>query len=142
MRDRIPEHSELWRGRWERMTEKLNDAEGGALGWDRNLNWARGLIVLSARWRIGAAVLFRARRGGAVAAGRRVGLVNLIGLSSLSATRFKRLDPGHVQRVERWQAFERWTEELPPPLRRPSRDAGAVESGSSSTAWRSARPSG
>ena len=41
MKDKIPKHSEVWRGRWERMTEKLDAAEDGELVWDRNLNWAR-----------------------------------------------------------------------------------------------------
>ncbi len=29
MKDEIPQHSEVWRGRWERMTEKLDDGRGG-----------------------------------------------------------------------------------------------------------------
>ena len=31
MKDKIPKHSEIWRGRWERMTEKLDAAESGEL---------------------------------------------------------------------------------------------------------------
>ena len=113
MRERIPEHSEVWRGRWERMTEKLDAAEDGALGWDRNLNWARGLVVLVSTLLIGAVVIFAPAEEEAWFAAGAVGLVNLVVLSALSATRFKRLDPDHVERVKRWQAFELWTEDFP-----------------------------
>ena len=41
MKDKVPEHSEVWRGRWERMTEKLDDADSGALAWDRDLRWTK-----------------------------------------------------------------------------------------------------
>ena len=34
MKDKVPQHSEVWRGRWERMTEQLDDAESGELAWD------------------------------------------------------------------------------------------------------------
>ena len=40
MKDKVPKHSEVWRGRWERMTEKLDAAESGELAWDRDLRWA------------------------------------------------------------------------------------------------------
>ena len=42
-----------------------------------------------------------------------IGFVNLIGLSALPATRFKRLDPDHVERAAQWQAFAHWTEDFP-----------------------------
>ena len=48
MKDEIPKHSEVWRGRWERMTEALDQAETGELSWDRNLNWAHWLVILGA----------------------------------------------------------------------------------------------
>jgi uncharacterized membrane protein len=37
----------------------------------------------------------------------------VIGIASLSATRFKRLDAGHFERTAGWQAFERWTKDFP-----------------------------
>jgi uncharacterized membrane protein len=113
MKDQIPEHSELWRGRWERMTEKLDEAEAGDLGWDRNLNWARWLTVLGAVIAFGVVVLIAlAESKGWFAAGI-VAFVSVVGIMSLSATRFKRLDPKHRERAARWQAFERWTQDFP-----------------------------
>ena len=113
MRDQIPKHSEVWRGRWERMTEKLDAAGEGMLGWDRNLNWARWLIVLASSALIGVVVLFALAEEEPWFVAGAIGFVNLIGLSALPATRFKRLDPDHVERAEQWQAFAHWTEDFP-----------------------------
>ena len=38
MKDKIPEHSDTWRTRWESMTAALNSVDEGQLAWDRNLN--------------------------------------------------------------------------------------------------------
>ncbi len=46
MRDRIPEHSDTWRARWESMTAALNSVDEGQLAWDRNLNGAKWLLIL------------------------------------------------------------------------------------------------
>ena len=46
MRDRIPQHSALWRGRWETMTEKLEAAGDDELSWDRDWRAAKPLIIL------------------------------------------------------------------------------------------------
>ena len=113
MRDQIPKHSEVWRGRWERMTEKLDAAGEGMLGWDRNLNWARWLIVLASSALIGVVVLFALAEEEPWFIAGAIGFVNLVGLSALPATRFKRVDSGHVERAEQWQAFAHWTEDFP-----------------------------
>ncbi len=113
MKDQIPEHSEVWRGRWERMTEKLDDAGDDQLGWDRNLNWARWLTDLVASVAIGFVVILAlSREEGFVLAGL-VGFLTMIGILALPATRFKRVDPDHGERVERWRAFAKWTEDFP-----------------------------
>ena len=113
MRDQIPKHSEVWRGRWERMTEKLDAAGEGMLGWDRNLNWARWLIVLASSALIGVVVLLALAEEEPWFIAGAIGFVNLVGLSALPATRFKRVDSGHVERAEQWQAFAHWTEDFP-----------------------------
>lgn len=113
MRDQIPKHSEVWRGRWERMTEKLDAAGEGMLGWDRNLNWARWLIVLASSALIGVVVLFALAEEEPWFIAGAIGFVNLVGLSALPATRFQRVDSGHVERAEQWQAFAHWTEDFP-----------------------------
>ena len=46
MSDKIPKHSALWRGRWETMTEKLDKAGDGELGWDRDWRFAKALVIL------------------------------------------------------------------------------------------------
>lgn len=113
MKDQIPEHSEVWRGRWERMTEKLNDADEGELGWDRNLNWARWLTAGLAALAFGCVILIALSQNEAWFFGGAVGLVSVIGILALPAIRFKRLDAEHVERTARWRAFARWTEEFP-----------------------------
>jgi uncharacterized membrane protein len=113
MKDRIPEHSEVWRGRWERMTEKLDEAEAGDLTWDRNLNGARWLAVLGAILAFGLVILIALAESKGWIGASIVAFVNVIGIMSLSATRFKRLDSDHRERAARWQAFERWTQDFP-----------------------------
>ena len=113
MKDRIPEHSEIWRGRWERMKEKLDEAETGQLAWDRNLNGARWLVLLGSVLAFGLVILValaesKAWVGAAIVAG-----VSTVVMLSLSATRFKRLDAEHRERIARWQAFQKWTEDFP-----------------------------
>ena len=44
MRDKIPQHSALWRGRWETMTEKLDKAGDDELSWDRDWRFAKPLV--------------------------------------------------------------------------------------------------
>jgi uncharacterized membrane protein len=113
MKDEIPQHSEVWRGRWERMTEKLDEAEQGDLAWDRNLNWARWLTDLIAAVAFAAVILLALSEGEGWIAASIVAFLTVIGILSLSATRFKRLDADRVERVERWQAFAHWTRDFP-----------------------------
>ena len=113
MKDEIPAHSELWRGRWERMTEALDEAETGELAWDRNLNWAHWLVILGATAAFGLVILIALAESKAWFAASIVAFVSVVGMLALSSTRFKRLDAGRAERTERWRAFERWTEEFP-----------------------------
>ena len=113
MKDRIPAHSEVWRGRWERMTEKLDEAETGQLEWDRNLNGPRWLVLLGTVAAFAVVILIalgesKSWLGAAIVAG-----LSTVLMLSLSSTRFKRLDSEHRERTARWQAFQRWTEEFP-----------------------------
>ena len=113
MKDEIPQHSEVWRGRWERMTEKLNDVEEGQLAWDRNLNWARWLTALVALPAFAFTILLAMAEGEGWFLAALVSFVAWVGMLALAATRFKRVDAAHVERTERWRAFERWTEDFP-----------------------------
>jgi uncharacterized membrane protein len=113
MKDEIPEHSEVWRGRWERMTEKLDEAETGELVWDRNLNWARWLVVLGSIVAFGLVILIALAESKGWFGASIVAFVSVVGIMSLSATRFKRLDAAHGERTARWRAFEHWTADFP-----------------------------
>ena len=113
MKEKIPKHSELWRGRWERMTEKLDEVEEGQLSWDRNLNGARWLTVLGAAIAFGAVILIAISERGDWFFAAVVAFVTTVGLMALSATRFKRVSTAHVERTARWRAFERWTRDFP-----------------------------
>ena len=115
MKEKIPKHSELWRGRWERMTEKLDEAEEGQLSWDRNLNWARWLTVLGAAIAFAAVILIAiSPSAGTGFSPPVVAFVTTVGLMALSATRFKRVErraPSSAPSAG--SAFERWTEDFP-----------------------------
>jgi len=113
MKDKIPRHSETWRGRWERMTEKLDSIEEGQLAWDLNLNWARWLTVLGAAAAFGFVVLVALAESGSWFLAGLVAFVTTVGLMALSARRFKRIDPAHTERSARWRAFGQWTEDFP-----------------------------
>ena len=113
MKDKIPAHSELWRGRWEEMTAKLDDVERGELEWDRDLNGARWLLALALA--IGFAVVSLADvsvndRFPPAAA---IGLVVLIAVAAFPRTRLKRLVAAHGERKARWRAFAHWTKDFP-----------------------------
>jgi len=113
MKDKIPAHSELWRGRWERMTAKLNDIERGELEWDRELNGARWMLAVVLA--VGFAVVSLADSSvndrfplAAVA-----GAVVLIAVASYPRTRLKRLAAAHGERKAKWRAFAHWTKDFP-----------------------------
>jgi uncharacterized membrane protein len=113
MKELIPAHSELWRGRWERMTEKLNAAEDGQLVWDRNLNPVRyGIIFGAAALQVLVGIV-HASGEGSIFPSLAIAAATVIGLSAFSDTRFKRLDADHAERTDRWQAFAHWTEDFP-----------------------------
>jgi hypothetical protein len=113
MKDRVPEHSELWRGRWERMTEKLNDADEGQIGWDRNYNPLRHMIIVSAVVLQAIVGLVHASGDGTIFVPAVMVVLTFVGFNSVSATRFKRVDTSHTERVARWKAFAHWTEDFP-----------------------------
>ena len=48
MSDRIPKHSSTWRTRWQSLNGSLEDAEEGAISWDRDYRGRRALIALAA----------------------------------------------------------------------------------------------
>ena len=141
MKDQIPEHSELWRGRWERMTEKLNAVGDDQLAWDRDLNWGVLLSAVVGVIAYAVIVLCAINQEESSFPAVIVGAVATLVLLGLRGTRFKRLDAAHVERVERWQAFAHWTtiSRGCPTIRRPRSSCG---SGSSSTGSRSAPPNG
>ena len=113
MKDRVPEHSELWRGRWERMTEKLNAADEGQIGWDRNYNPLRHLIIIAAVVLQAIVGLVHASGDGTIFVPAVMVVLTFVGLNSVSSTRFKRVDASHTDRVAKWKAFEHWTEDFP-----------------------------
>jgi uncharacterized membrane protein len=113
MKDRIPEHSELWRGRWERMKEKLDEADTGALRWDRDLNPVRWfLFVVLAVLFAGIALIDREINDEWIPPAV-VGGATLAALFLFPRNRLRRVDAEHRQRAADWQAFARWTEDFP-----------------------------
>ena len=113
MKERIPEHSEVWRGRWERMTEKLDAADEGSVLWDRDLNWARWVLAAVVAVVAAATALCDLSVNDEWVLPAAGGLVLLVAIGLVPATRLRRVDAEHRERNSRWQAFARWTEDFP-----------------------------
>ena len=114
MADSLPKHSALWRGRWERMTEKLDAAEEQHLSWDRDLRWLRLPILLgliAGYWYLIAVHLDLEDSFPWIAT--TIGVVALIGVAMYPGRRLRRIGIEHSERAARWAAFARWTEEFP-----------------------------
>ena len=116
MKDKVPEHSEVWRGRWERMTEKLDAADERrsspgtatyACDQARRRRWWPPCC--SGSW---SSATSRSTRSGSPP--RPCGAVTLIAILAVARrSACERLDPEHRERAARWQSFERWTEDFP-----------------------------
>ncbi len=113
MKDKVPKHSDLWRGRWERMTEKISAADEGQLAWDRNLNVPRyGAIIAAVALQVVIAFVHAADGGSLVFPLALAGLTFAI-LAALPDVWFKRIDRAYVDRCASWAAFAHWTEDFP-----------------------------
>jgi predicted membrane protein DUF2207 len=113
MSDRIPKHSSTWRSRWQSLNGSLEDAEDGAISWDRDYRWRRGLIALAALICFGvliALVWTRTHRIGIPLTGL---VATLLLIFVPPANWLRRLEPAARERNERWSAFERWTRDFP-----------------------------
>ena len=113
MRDRIPQHSDTWRARWEAMTSSLDAADEGQLKWDLNLNRVRGTLALVLLLLFGAVTLIYVDIEEKFFLPALIGAVTVVSVLVLPATRFKRLAPDYRKRSARWGAFAHWTEDFP-----------------------------
>jgi len=113
MRDRIPQHSDTWRARWEAMTSSLDEADAGELRWDLNLNKLRGLLALVLFLLFATVTLIYIDIEEKFLLPTLIGVVIVIVCIAAPATRFKRLAPNYRERSARWQSFARWTEDFP-----------------------------
>ncbi|MFL5870377.1 MAG: DUF2207 family protein [Solirubrobacterales bacterium] len=113
MRDRIPKHSEVWRDRWRKMTEKLDAADEGQLGWDRDLNTGRGLLTLAMLIAFGVLTVAYIQVEEKWLLPIALGIATLIGIFCVPRHVLRRVDAAHRERMANWQAFERWTEDFP-----------------------------
>jgi uncharacterized membrane protein len=114
MKDRIPEHDSTWRSRWQEMTQSLNDADGGQLEWDRNLNPVAALLGLGLLIGIGVIVLaFISVEEKFPILPVLIGVVVLLFIAASAGTTLKRLAPSYRERSSKWQAFQQWTEDFP-----------------------------
>jgi hypothetical protein len=113
LRDRVPEHSDVWRGRWRNMTDALDEADEGALGWDRDLNPARGFLAL------GVIAAFAVLTIAYISVEEKfllpvaLGILTLIGIFAVPSRRLRRIDRVHRERSAKWSAFAHWTEDFP-----------------------------
>lgn len=113
MKDEVPEHSSVWRGRWENMNSMLDEAEQGEIVWDRDLNrwrWLLTAVIALLFILLIVAVWTRTQRVPDPVAG----MILAVGfLVAVPRTWLKRLALDARQRSARWQAFERWTRDFP-----------------------------
>ena len=113
MSDRIPKHSSTWRTRWQSLNGSLEDAEEGAISWDRDYRGARALIALAAVIVFGALIALiwaRTHRIGIPVTGL---VATLLLIFVPPSNWLRRLEPAARERNERWSAFEKWTRDFP-----------------------------
>jgi uncharacterized membrane protein len=113
MKDRVPEHSDLWRGRWLAMTEKLYAADEGQIVWDRNFNPLRNVIIVLAVVLQAIVGIVHATDHATIWIPLILAALTFFGLAGLNDTWFKRVDSAHAERVAKWKAFEHWTNDFP-----------------------------
>lgn len=113
MKDKIPEHDETWRGRWEAMTAALDSVDDGALTWDLTYNGRRFLLGLGAGvlFAVIALIQWNVEHNWIVPAA--IGVVTLAVVALLPWNWFKRLDAKSRERSSQWMAFEHWTHDFP-----------------------------
>jgi len=113
MSDRIPKHSSTWRTRWQSLNGSLEDAEEGAISWDRDYRGLRALIALAAMIVLGlliALIWARSHRIGIPVTGL---VATLLLIFVPPSNWLRRLEPAARERNERWSAFEKWTRDFP-----------------------------
>ncbi len=113
MKDRIPEHSDTWRGKWESMTSALNSADEGQLNWDRSLGKYQGLILIGIV--VAGAIIALASRSveDTMWLPITISVVAFLIVAVLGGKSVKRLDQASRERQSRWAAFEKWTKDFP-----------------------------
>jgi uncharacterized membrane protein YgcG len=113
LKDEIPEHSSTWRTRWNELTNDLDQADEGRIGWDRNFEGKRVLLAVVAL--VGYLVLgwlfFARTQWLAIPFGTAV--LGLLFVYLFPRTMYKRLDPAARERGALWAAFRRWTDDFP-----------------------------
>jgi uncharacterized membrane protein len=113
MSDRIPKHSSTWRTRWQSLNGSLENAEEGAISWDRDYRGLRALIALAAMIVFGlliALIWARSHRIGIPVTGL---VATLLLIFVPPSNWLRRLEPAARERNERWSAFEKWTRDFP-----------------------------
>ncbi|MFN8152072.1 MAG: DUF2207 domain-containing protein [Solirubrobacterales bacterium] len=113
MKDEVPAHSSVWRGRWETMNTQLDEAEHAEISWERDMTgWRELLTAIVALLFIGVIVAAWTRTQRVpipVAA-----MILTVGfLISVPKVWLKRLSLEARQRSARWKSFERWTSDFP-----------------------------
>jgi hypothetical protein len=113
LRDQIPEHSETWRGRWNNMTDALDEADEGELGWDRDLNPGRGILVLLVIAAFAVVTISYISVEEKFLLPVALCILTLICIFAVPARRLRRVDAAHRERTAKWTSFAHWTEDFP-----------------------------
>lgn len=113
MRDRIPEHSSTWRGRWESMTASLDSVDEGALEWDVDLRKWKWLLWLGLLAGFGIVLACDIVVDEEWIAPGAIGLVTVLVVMLWPGNRLRRLSPESRERSARWRAFAQWTKDFP-----------------------------
>jgi uncharacterized membrane protein len=113
LRDQIPKHSEVWRTRWGTMTDALDDAEGGEIGWDRDVNPGRGILVLFVIAAFGVLTIAYLSVEEKFLLPVALCVLTLICIFAVPSRRLRRVDSAHRERTAKWTSFAHWTEDFP-----------------------------
>ena len=127
MKDRIPEHSEIWRGRWERMTETLDAADEGSSSGTATSTGPRWVAGSRSSLLFAAVTLICDRRSTTSGCCRRTA-VSTAGRDRARTRDATEAGRRRTPRTQRALAGVRALDRgLPAPRRRPAGDARVVE---------------
>ena len=113
LKDRIPQHSDSWRQRWESLTNALDEVEKGNLGWSRTLVNARSTLAMTAFLGYLAILMAYFGRTHLVSIPLFAMVAGMLFVYLLPQRFLKQMNPASRIKNAEWTAFAQWTKDFP-----------------------------